>query len=133
MPYFKPSIPLIMRLSRIRRWFGIIALSVVLFSPSLHAQESGHSVIPKTLYVFDGYGELNRYNEKEALFLITEERELYDENDAVRVDIIIIKKKGSTIKTISLPGKGIIGIAATRCSYTGFHLCCFNFHRGQIG
>ena len=100
-----------MKLFRIRRWFGIIALSAIIFCPKLYAQESGHSVIPKTLYVFNGYGDLNRYNEKEALFLITEERELYDENDVLRVDTILIKERIDRHNyIIARPGRALLGL-----------------------
>ncbi|BFP43313.1 hypothetical protein FGF1_41580 [Flavobacteriaceae bacterium GF1] len=77
----------------------------------MYAQESGHAVIPKTLYVFGSYGDLNRYNEKESLFLITEERELYDENAVLRVDTILIKERIDYHNyIIARPGRASLGL-----------------------
>ena len=39
------------------------------------------------------YGPVSRYDETNDSFLITEEKELIDQNDRIRVDTIFIKKR----------------------------------------
>ncbi|NAY90881.1 hypothetical protein GTQ34_03025 [Muricauda sp. JGD-17] len=47
---------------------------------------------PKTLYALSPSGYVTRYDETNDKFLVSEERELRDEDDVIRVDTIFIKR-----------------------------------------
>ena len=75
----------------IYRRICIFALSF--FTCTLILSQESQQEFPKTLYTLSQYGPVSRYDETENSFLITEERELIDENDRIRVDTIFIKKR----------------------------------------
>ncbi len=63
------------------------------FICTLLLSQENEQEFPKTLYALSQYGPVSRYDETSDSFLITEEKELIDENDRIRVDTIFIKKR----------------------------------------
>jgi len=74
-------------------WIRLMTLTSTLISSAIFSQNNTAGDFPVTLYVFNSYGEISRYDEGNNRFLITEERECYDENDAIRIDTLLIKEK----------------------------------------